>query len=806
MYLSFRVIAGYPAVRLFIAMSVGIVAGRSIAIPTSALFFPAGCLVATSALLLLFAGRHRALSPLRDAALTILLIAAGMCAVSHRLEQLPRAALSMSDTRDKLTVLGVVASAPRSTASGQALLVRCDTLRSPDSTLVLSEKLMLYYTRSSFVAGDVLTPLKPGDRIRAVGKLRSPRPARNPWGFDAREMLLLEGLSVTFGVSKGPDLTVTGYEDPGNIRRLLFDLRSWIGARLSQLFGRSHEPLMRGLLLGDRGDIERDVLDDFRASGIMHILAVSGLHAGIIVSMVLIPLERLRFGIRGALAIAAVWGFAGVTGFAPPVTRAAIMSTLFIVGRVVQRRNTTVNALAAAGVVILILDPLALFTLSFQLSFGAVLGILLFHSRIKTVMLRIFPKKLRKGSLASVVSLLALTAAAQVCTIPLMIPVFGEFSLVGFAVNLPAVPLVFVAVSCGMLAVSFGALWPWLGATLAQTAAGALDFILTISEWSAAQPWAVLRIPEFPQWLIPVYLGFVVLFAYREGWLRQKIVLAGLAIIMLFVVQRAVQPTDAPLARFTFLDVGQGDATVVHFPGEATVLIDTGPSSPTSNSGATVIVPYLRRCGIDTLDVLVLTHLDNDHIGGAISVLEAMVVRRVLIACSWPDHGEPKDVLQCIQREGVIVQDARAGDVLALTDAARLYVLSPEDSIACESSNSHSVVTMLRYGSTRWLFTGDADVEAEARMLLRYDTLLRADVLKVGHHGSTTSTADHFANVVQPEHAVICAGRLNHFKHPKYDVLDRLSSAGASIHRTDIEGAVIFESDGRMIRKLIQRE
>jgi competence protein ComEC len=148
-----------------------------------------------------------------------------------------------------------------------------------------------------------------------------------------------------------------------------------------------------------------------------------------------------------------------------------------------------------------------------------------------------------------------------------------------------------------------------------------------------------------------------------------------------------------------------------------------------------------------------------------------------------------------------LLRDAREGDVHELGGAARLYVLSPADSIGCEAGNHTSIVAMLQYGRTRWLFTGDADVEAESRMLQRYDTLLRADVLKVGHHGSTTSTSQELVRTVRPRHAIICAGRLNHFKHPKYDVVRRLQDAGIRIHRTDIEGAVIFESDGRKIWK-----
>ncbi len=801
MLLSPRIIAGYPAVRFFAALALGIVFIHHQPVPSVLLLPPAAGVLFAAVLLWAAALRYRSLAPLRDLALGMLLVVSGMCLASTRLESLPRGMFAAADKRPKVAACGVVLSSPRSTPSGQSFRFRCDTLITDSGMLYPGEAAMLYYTRSSFVAGDTLLPLRPGDRIRAEGKLRSPRPARNPWAFNARDMLLQEGMTATFGVPKGSDLTLTAYEAPGIVQETLHGLRNWISEQLNMHFSESHLALMRGLLLGDRGDIERDVLDDFRASGIMHILAVSGLHAGIIVTMVLIPLERLRFGIRGVLAIAAVWIFAGMTGFAPPVQRAAMMSSLFVVGRIVQRGNTTINALAVAGTMILLMDPFALFGLSFQLSFGAVFGIMLFQERIKRALLKLLPKRWRKGAVATTVSLLALTASAQVCTVPLTLPLFGEFSIVGFAVNLVAVPLVFVVVCCGMLAAMLASLWPWIASMLAHTAAGCLDVILFVSDWSAEQPWAVLRAGTLPWWFLLVYASSVVWLAHREGRLRQKLALLLLCLLAVLLLNNASRPPANDVAVITFLDVGQGDATLAQLPGDVNILIDTGPSSPTSNSGTTVIVPYLRRLGIDTIDVMVLTHPDNDHIGGAAAVLEGVAVKQVLITCTWPERDEAQDLLRAIRKERALLRDAREGDVIELGGAARLYVLSPEDSIACEAGNHTSIVALLQYGRTRWLFTGDADVEAESRMLQRYDTLLRADVLKVGHHGSTTSTSQELVRVVRPRHAIICTGRLNHFKHPKYDVLKRLQDAGIRIHRTDIEGAVILESDGRKIWK-----
>jgi len=795
-------VVGYPAVRIFFALLVGIEYGYHYTPEHAALRIAAFSILILSFILVIASLRFRALSPARDLMLLLLLVCGGAMHCTGNMSRIPRTLLAYSDTKDKVLLRGDVTSAPRITPTGVSFNLRCRYADFGDSSVSVDETVMLYYAKNSYDKSDTLLVVSRGDVIEATGRLRSPRPSRNPWSFDARHMLLLNRATATFSVSKGVDMKIIGSDGSTFPFDLIEHVRHWMSSRINDEFDGMHETIMRGLLLGDRAGIDRDILDDFRAAGIMHILAVSGLHAGIIVTMVLIPLERLRYGVRSVLAIIAVWCFAGVTGFAPPVTRAAMMSTLFLAGVMVQRRGTSVNSLAAAGSIILLIDPLALFGLSFQLSFCAVLGILLFHSRIRDTLLLLLPKRLRKSAASGVISLLALTASAQSLTIPLTLPMFGEFSIIGFGVNLVAVPLVFVAVSCGLLSLVSGVFTTWLASLLASTASASVDAILFISSWSAAIPWSVFRVTEMTSWMQALYVIVVLYLTHREGRLMQKYILTALCLLAVFTSLHAVRPKGDVHARFVFLDVGQGDAALLTFPGASTALIDTGPSTDTYDSGSRVIVPYLRRLGIDTLDVMVLTHTDNDHIGGAIAVLNAVVVRRVLIACSWSEKGEAAMLRDHMRRVGCIVDDARAGDIIHLGNDARVHVYSPPRDIECSSSNEHSLVFMLHYGNVRALFTGDADSQAERRMIERYDTALSADILKVGHHGSTTSTSPGFLLKIRPKHAVIQVGRLNRFNHPRMEILDRLRLTDVQVHRTDLEGAIIFESDGERLWKL----
>jgi competence protein ComEC len=329
-----------------------------------------------------------------------------------------------------------------------------------------------------------------------------------------------------------------------------------------------------------------------------------------------------------------------------------------------------------------------------------------------------------------------------------------------------------------------------------------LDLVLLVSAWSADVPWAAVDVPALGVISVLLYIVGVLYFERGEGRLLNKysvfVLLSGTALVWSVVLR----PLEHPVLRCVFLDVGQGDAIALRTPSGRTMLVDTGPSMGESDSGARTIVPWLRRNGIDTLDVLVLTHPDDDHIGGAVSVMEACVVRNIYVACTWPVQPQAVAVRQRMREEGAAIHDARAGDVIALDPQVRIHVLSPPDSVACTASNEHSVVLHLRHGACSMLLTGDAEIDSERRMVARYGPLLKADVLKVGHHGSGTSSSEEFLQAVAPGQAVITVGRLNRFRHPKHSVLARLAAMNTRVHRTDTHGAIILESDGRMWRSI----
>jgi competence protein ComEC len=255
-------------------------------------------------------------------------------------------------------------------------------------------------------------------------------------------------------------------------------------------------------------------------------------------------------------------------------------------------------------------------------------------------------------------------------------------------------------------------------------------------------------------------------------------------------------PTEGKL-RVTFIDVGQGDAILVQLPGGKVVLIDAGPSSPDFDAGQRTVIPLLGRLGIHAIDLLVITHSHNDHAGGATAILRAVPVKAVVaVTTNLPKPGAV---------EGCQSISVRAGDLLQIDSLVRFRILSPAQERESEQvqerfANHASIVLQLCYGRTAMLLAGDAEQEEEQIMVRRFGKLLRATVLKVGHHGASTGTSEELLESVKPEIAIISVGRNNRFGHPSPAVLRRLEMRGVRLLRTDRGGAIVLESDGREVR------
>jgi competence protein ComEC len=556
-------------------------------------------------------------------------------------------------------------------------------------------------------------------------------------------------------------------------------------------------PLASALILARKEALDPAVREAFAIAGIAHLLAISGFHVGVVALLVSVIARGVGAGPRRAPAYAAAitWLYIGLIGFPDAATRAALIFTFVAAARLRARPAGALGAIASAGIILFLLDPSTLSRPGFQLSFAGALGLVILRPSIRrgldAHLPGVMPSALKDAVSAGV--------GATLATMPFVAFHFGRISAVGVPVTLLATPLVSAAIP-GLLSATA---MSWISPTFAHFLAGGTDVLLraleSLARFSASPSWVSLWVGD------AAFVGSIVgglgsligmrfLAVGTRGWARWLTITvwaaAGAGVAPL--LERAA---GAGTVEIVFLDVGQGDALAIRSPGGRWILVDTGPRGQTYDAGARVVVPYLRRRGVSRIEALVLTHPDLDHIGGAEAVVQALDVGYVID----PSQATGKDaylgVLEAAEREGVPWLEARR-DVTLMLDGVEISVLYPDGSTLSSyggtDSNAQSVVLLVRYGEFEALLTGDAPVEVEEAIL----DLLPSDleVLKVGHHGSNTSTSSSLLARTSPELAVISVGARNRYGHPHAGVVSRIIESGARVLRTDLAGDIVIRA------------
>jgi competence protein ComEC len=704
--------------------------------------------------------------------------------------------------------------------------------------------------------------VRAGDRVEALLRARPPRNFMNPGAFDARAHLARQGVHVT-GSLRSLELLRKIEDPPLAIAHRFARIRGHFLARLDALFARAPDQaaVLRAMLLGDYNFLDREVSQSFQKTSVYHVLVISGLHVAALAAFVWWLSRRLRLPLPfTVILILGVLGFfVAVVEDRPPIERAALMAAVLLAARLLFRRVETLNTVAVAALLVLAMKPSALTDASFQLSFlaagiigGLALPLLdatsaayrraLEHVSDVTRDAALRPRvtqfrldlRLAAGWLgerlpprfsgwaASLVTapcgaalrlweVFVVSFTIQLGMAPVMAHFFHRVSLSGPLANMPAALLCALIVPIGFLALVLDAAWNWLGQITAPMAgwlaSALLACVRTISGWT----WGAYRVPAPSGWLLVAFYGLlagtaVVAVARRKRWA----LMLALPLAVL-VVLGATHPFAPRLTRgaleVTVLDVGQGDAIFVAFPDGRTLLTDGGGSYGASqvagvrrgiDIGEQVVSTYLWQRGIKRLDVIALTHAHTDHLDGLNAVLENFAVGEVWIGRAVKT-APFRALAQHAKARGVPVVRRRRGDLFEWSGVTGI-VLWPEDPSDAElASNNDSLVLRLAHGENVILLPGDIEKPVEQELAVRGDPL-EAKVLKVGHHGSQTSTSQEFLALVAPRVAVVSVGETNPFGHPHAAPLERLAAAGVRVLRTDRDGAVTFSSDGRSVR------
>jgi len=719
---------------------------------------------------------------------------------------------------------------------GPAVRLRAVVSGEPDERgsslrLRLSAREMLADGRWQSTSGGILmrSGLFPrydyGDLLEVKGKLETPPEFED---FDYRDYLARQGIGSIINYPQ-MSLLATGQGNP--IQARIYDLRGELSSALENALPEPEAALAQGILLGRRASLPDDLKEDLNDTNTSHLIAVSGYNVTLVAGLFVGGLAWL-IGRRPAawLALLAIIAYAVLVGGQPSVQRAAIMGGMYVVAIALGRQSGALQGLALAGAGMTAFDPLLMKDISFQLSFASTLGLVLFapalRARLEAAIARWSPDREVAGPLRGVIELLAVTVAAVAFTLPITAVNFQRISLIAIPANLltvPAFPVIMIASGLtavgGMIAAPIGTFLGWLtwlpvaylvyvvrlladlpfaaASVDGLTTSHALAYYTALAGvvWLTARRPAKLTLPAAPAWASDLLSSLARPLAALPT-VGIAIVLALASVLVWLVILGS--PGDR--LSLTFLDVGQGDAILIRSPAGHNILVDGGPNGEAITTALGRHLPFWDR----HLHLLVLTHPDQDHLAGLVTVLERYDVDQVLAPALTDDSPAVRAWQEAIAERHIPQREAFAGQWIDLGGGARLSVVyPPQDFLDASDEDDNSLVLKVSLGEAAFLLTGDIGAEGEANLVSNHADL-RAPVLKVAHHGSAGSTSAAFLAAVQPLTAVISVGADNSYGLPALETLDRLGKR--PVFRTDRQGDVEMSTDGERLWVRVGRE
>ena len=653
-----------------------------------------------------------------------------------------------------------------------------------------------------------INSLREGMHVRLEGMLVLPELPRNPGQFNRR--IYESGKKIDFYLENPTVLEVK--EQRSGVREVVEIWKTEMMNRCEKIYPDEEAGILEAMLFGEKSELSGDIKELYQAAGISHVLVISGLHISLLALAVAGILRRLGFPmpVWVILSVGVLAGYGILIGQPTTAVRALLMFFVLQGARLLGRSYDLLSALAFAGILMLLDNPDLILDGGCRLSFCAVIGVGWYVSEKNKIFWSIGEKEKRKnrgkgGKGSSAGAILENIRAGWylwLFTLPVMLDTFYQVSVVGILWNLVAIPLLPVIIASGGLGVVLAGWNIFLGSLAGSPAYGMLQLYqeignisekLPVGMWTPGQP----SKPVIAGYYLVIFLLVLVEKQLIKREKRWKI-FPGMELCSMLLLLLLMAHPWQQREKITFLDVGQGDASLLQSGGQ-TLLLDGGSTSQ-KNVGTYVILPYIKQQGISCLEAVVLTHTDQDHINGVTEVLEEgkkgwLTVKNLMYPYWMEGTEQGKQLKKLAEEAGASCRKIRAGDRLTI-GKAEAVVLYPKEQEKIAEPNAGSLVLFWKWEGVQAMFTGDLPEEKERELL---QNLPACEILQVGHHGSATSTCREFLEQVQPSLAVISCAMKNRYGHPSPDTVDRLKKTGCEIRYTMKSGAITIRKRGREV-------
>jgi competence protein ComEC len=652
-----------------------------------------------------------------------------------------------------------------------------------------------------------------GQIIQLANPFIKPDLPQNPGAFNYRKFQNLNGVTWLSFVNERTTIKLSGTKGGNFIfREIVAPVKNYIILQIESYFTGDLQSLLLAMIPGEKKRLGKELKKSFSDIGIIHILAISGLHVSYIlfIFLTLFTLLRIPYNYKIIATLLILFFFSAIVNFSAPVIRAALMAFVFYLARLKEIPAKPINSVGFVALVLLAVNPLYLIDAGFQFSFSAVFGILYGYPAIQSF----FPTITRRSKIKyavhkTIFQPFLVSFSAVLATLPLTWYYFGSIQTGALISNLIVIPLVGLILMLSFIFLFFTLIpgFPELG--LSNLIEFWAEILFDLVHLFNQLPLMKVEL-QSPGILLTLSIFGLIYLIFNLNKRKYRLIFGMYLLSFIFLYYWENSVSDR-LLKVYFASVGQGDGAVLQFPSEDVAVIDAGNFKKRLDSGKRHISPILKHLNIKRIKYLIVSHSHSDHYGGFFHIINHYEVDTLIISKYENPDKQYRSLLSLAKNKNIPISFKERGAQLNVGENARCYVLHPYgryqsyQSASGKHTNNSSLVLKVVLGETSVLFTGDLEKDAELG-LYGYADFLKSNILKVGHHGSKTSTSPTFLNYISPEYAIISVGKKNRYKHPSKLIMSRLLNHNIKTFRTDHSGALAFELDGKNIKRIYWRK